>query len=187
MNMQDLEERLAEQSPALVDYADAIVEKLTDAIRITRGLARGLSPVDIEAGGLGSALLALVRSSQEIFSVSCRLELDHEQPVLSDHAATQLYCIANAAKHGQAKTIHVSLRNLPGKGLLLRVSNDGLPLVLPKDSSTGMGLPIMRYRAESIGATLEFDHRAVDASLAVLCLMPETAADTAPSPPITHP
>jgi PAS domain S-box-containing protein len=177
MNMQDLEERIAEQSPALVDHADAIVDKITDAIRITRRLARGLSPVDIEAGGLGSALLGLVRSAREIFGIECHLDLDEELPSLNDHSSTQIYriaqeSVANAAKHGQAHLVRVALHIVANKGLLLRVSNDGLPLSPSADITSGMGLPIMRYRAESMGATLDFETNPPDASVAVNCLLP---------------
>ncbi len=187
MNMQDLEEEIAEQSPALVDHADAIVDRLTDAIRITRGLARGLSPVNIEAGGLGAALLGLVRSSRDIFGIECELELDDNLPPFSDHPATQLYriaqeCVANAAKHGQARVVRVTLFQVNGDELVLRISNDGLPFIPPGSDASGMGLPIMRYRAESIGATLEIDPAPPDATVAVICRLPMSTPANFPLP-----
>ena len=182
MNMQDLEEKLADQAPVLVDEADAIVDRLTDAIRITRGLARGLSPVDIEAGGLGMALAALVRSTRELNGIECELETPDELPPLKPQVATQLYritqeCITNAAKHGHARMVRVLLRET-GHSLMLRVSNDGLPFDPAKVRSMGMGLPIMRYRAESISASLDFEILPSDASVAVCCILPLTATAT---------
>ena len=179
MNMQDLEEKLAEQAPVLMDEADSIVDRLTDAIRITRGLARGLSPVDIEAGGLGMALAALVRSSREMMSIECELETPDDLPNLKPQVATELYritqeCISNAAKHGGAGLIRVLLRETEG-GLMLRVSNNGKPFSPSNANSQGMGLAIMRYRAESIGATLEFEIKPSDASVAVCCVLPTSA------------
>ena len=182
MNMQDLEEKLADQAPVLVDEADAIVDRLTDAIRITRGLARGLSPVDIEAGGLGMALAALVRSSRELIGIECELETPDELPPLKPQVATQLYritqeCITNGAKHGHAGMVRVLLREID-HSLMLRVSNNGLPFDPAKVKSMGMGLPIMRYRAESISASLDFEVLPSDASVAVCCILPLTATAT---------
>lgn len=179
MNMQDLEEKLAEQAPMLMDDADSIVDRLTDAIRITRGLARGLSPVDIEAGGLGMALAALVRSSRELLGIECELETPDDLPFIKPQEATELYRIAqeaisNAAKHGMAGLVRVLLQETE-EGLMLRVSNNGRPFDPAKTNSQGMGLPIMRYRAESIGASLEFELLPPDASVAVRCVLPLNA------------
>ena len=180
MNMQDLEEKLAEHAPVLMDEADSIVDRLTDAIRITRGLARGLSPVDIEAGGLGMALAALVRSSRELLSIECELETPDDLPVLKPQVATELYRIAqeaisNAAKHGIARLVRVLLQET-NEGLMLRVSNNGKAFDPAKTSTQGMGLAIMRYRAESIGASLEFEISPPDASVAVRCVLPISTA-----------
>jgi len=180
MSMQDLEETLAEHAPALVDEADTIVERLTDAIRITRTLARGLSPVDIEAGGLGTALAGLVRSSRELLGIECHLEMPDDLPPLTAHAATQFYriaqeCITNGARHGQARQVWVSLAETEQE-LVLRVSNNGLPFHPDSRASatggTGMGLPIMRYRAHSMDATLVFEPSPADAAVAVRCTLP---------------
>jgi PAS domain S-box-containing protein len=176
MNMQDLEESLAEHAPALMDEADQIVDRLTDTIRITRSLARGLSPVEIEAGGLGVALAGLVRSSSELLSIECELELPDELPPLSPQVATQFYriaqeCITNAAKHGQAPVVRVSLVEKDGS-LLMRVSNNGKPFPPAAKDSHGMGLHIMRHRAESMDASLDFELQPADASFAVRCELP---------------
>lgn len=187
MNMQDLEESLAEHAPALMDEADAIVDRLTDTIRITRSLARGLSPVEIEAGGLGVALAGLVRSSRELLGIECELEMPDELPPLSPHVATQFYriaqeCITNAAKHGQAPLVRVCLVEWD-HFLMLRVSNNGKPFHgSPTAESHGMGLHIMKHRAESMKANLEFELHPTDATFAVRCVLPLTANSLAPTP-----
>lgn len=187
MNMQDLEESLAEHAPALMDEADAIVDRLTDTIRITRSLARGLSPVEIEAGGLGVALAGLVRSSRELLGIECELEMPDDLPQLSPHVATQFYriaqeCITNAAKHGQAPLVRLCLLQWD-HFLMLRISNNGRPFhQRPAGESNGMGLHIMRHRAESMKASLEFEFDPTDATFAVRCVMPLTANQSAPTP-----
>ncbi len=186
MSMQDLEESLAEHAPALMDEADAIVDRLTDAIGITRGLARGLSPVDIEAGGLGVALTGLARNAREVLGVECALEMPDELRPLPSHAATQFYriaqeCINNAAKHGKPSFVHVQLAEQNG-ALVLRVSNDGKPFTPDSQDSQGMGLHIMRHRAESMGAQLDFENQPADASVAVRCSLPLSAITKNPKP-----
>lgn len=176
MKVQDHEERLAESSPALVDEVGAIADDLDDAIHIARSLARGLSPVDIESGGIAVALGGLAKSSRDVFGVDCRFETDDQTPPLPRHAANQLYriaqeCIANAAKHAKAHRVIVSLKTGPA-GVVLRVSNDGLPMPSMNGTRAGMGMPIMRYRAESVGAVLDFDTAPPDATTAVRCTLP---------------
>ncbi len=62
--------------------------------------------------------------------------------------------ITNAIKHGKAKNIRIDL--IAGRGCLtLTVENDGLDFPAGANHSDGMGLRIMRYRAEVINSSLE--------------------------------
>ena len=65
----------------------------------------------------------------------------------------------------------VALTRSPSS-LVLRVSNDGQPMPAAEAVQNGMGLSIMRYRAESIGAALEFETSPSDATTAVRCTLP---------------
>ena len=177
MNLQDFEEALAEQAPVLMDQADAMVNRLSEAIQVTRALARGLSPVDIEAGGLAVALTALVRDIQQVSGVLCQLELVEPLPQLPQHVATQLYRIAqesinNAIRHAAATQVSVTVQLATPETLELRVSNDGEPWRVSRNNADGMGLPIMRYRAESVRGVLDFDLSPADATTAVRCTVP---------------
>ena len=46
------------------------------------------------------------------------------------------------------------------------------PWRVSRTNSDGMGLPIMRYRAESVRGVLEFDLAPKDATTAVRCTVP---------------
>lgn len=183
MSMQDFEELLAEHAPVLVDKADDIVDRLTDAIHVTRSLARGLSPVDIEAGGIGVALFGLARTAREVLGVECELDIPDSLPELSQHVSTQLYriaqeCINNAAKHAKASHVKLCLSLPDEEHLQLRMTNDGHPFgalsgSTPSGShSSGMGLHIMRYRSQSMDGVLEFETKPSDATTAVRCTVP---------------
>ena len=155
---QRLASDLAARSAASASQAKEIAQMVQRAMTQTRELARGLSPVRLEAEGLADALRELAAGTRKVFGCDCRFRGD--PPVLvSDHTvAIHLYRIAqeavsNALKHGQARRIEISLA-AAGRSVTLAVADNGkgLPRKLPKRK--GMGLRIMRYRAEVIGGAV---------------------------------
>jgi len=104
------------------------------------------------------------------------------------HVATQFYriaqeCITNAAKHGQAPIVRLAVTESP-TSLVLRVSNNGHPMSPTADRSQGMGLHIMRHRAESMDARLEFELQPPDSSFAVRCEIPLSKLNPQPTPTV---
>ena len=155
---QALEQKIAVRSKADAARAADIAGHVREAIRQTRLLARGLSPVTLESEGVMSALQELASNTEKMFQVACRFECD--PPVLAqDQAATtHLFRIAqeaisNAIKHGKATRILIRLMQQRGK-LALVVSDNGagFPAAIP--NRQGMGLRIMQSRAGMIGGTL---------------------------------
>lgn len=152
---QVLEEKLSTRGLPEAADANKVVELVEEGITLSRKLAKGLHPIEMEADGLMQALEELAAISSDLFKISCRFDCD--SPVLIRDTATSghLYRIAqeavsNAVKHGRAKNISVQLETLDD-GIALRVKDDGigLPDELPK--SAGMGLRIMAHRASMIG------------------------------------
>jgi PAS domain S-box-containing protein len=154
-----LEQKLQSRAPAEAREARGLEALLNQAIEQARNIARGLHPVDLEARGLMSALEELAGSIASVYQVRC--ECHFPGPVLvHDHqVATHLYRIAqeainNAIKHGQAGHIDVRLAAEQGR-LVLTVRDDGLGFPeKPRRKKAGMGLPLMQYRARTIGAAL---------------------------------
>jgi signal transduction histidine kinase len=154
---QVLEEKLTTRGlPEALD-ANKVVELAEEGIALSRQLAQGLHPVEMEAEGLMQALEELAAMSSNILNVSCRFECD--SPVLFRDTVTagHLYRIAqeaisNAARHGKARTISVQLEALED-GIALRVRDDGVGLPDSRPNADGMGLRIMAHRAAIIGAT----------------------------------
>jgi len=153
-----LEQKLQTKAPEEAQDARQIEALLNAAIQQARNMARGLHPVDLEARGLMSALEALAAGVASVFDVSCVCQF--KGPVLvHDHvAATHLYRIAqeainNALKHGQASKIWLRLALHQGR-LTLTVRDNGLGLPAKPQTNGGMGLPLMQYRARTIGASL---------------------------------
>jgi PAS domain S-box-containing protein len=149
------------KAPEAQAEAARIGELMRNATKQARSLARGLSPVEIEPNGLMAALNGLAINTNNLFRVSCFLECP--QPVLLENrtSATHLYRIAqeaigNAVKHGRAKTIVINLKKLAGE-LILTVKDDGVGFNQEGGAMEGMGLRIMEYRADMIGAMLRID------------------------------
>ena len=159
---QVLAQSLGKKSKAEGAQAEKIAQHVREAIAQTRMLARGLSPVSLEANGLMSALQELAEAVGKLFNVQSRFQCEEPVLVQDNTAATHLYRIAqeainNAIRHGKASHVVISLRRQPrpGGGAALTVSDDGLGLPRELNNHSGMGLRIMKYRAGMIGASLE--------------------------------
>src|SRR4030095_3475011 len=125
---QVLEQKLAAKSKADAARVAEIGKYVRKTIGQTRLLARGLSPVTLEAEGLMSALEELAGNTEKMFGIRCRFEC--ASPVLIKDLAigTHLYRIAqeavsNAIKHGKAKNVVIRLENKAGT--LLTIDDDG--------------------------------------------------------------
>lgn len=133
-------------------------ELLQKALAQTRGLARGLHPVSPEQGGFSKALENLAAQSSELFGVKCRFECQGSPPAGDETAMMHFYrivqeAVSNAVKHGKARNIRIRLT----KDALI-ITDDGKGLHAPAKGE-GMGLRIMRYRAEMTGSTLKIANR----------------------------
>ena len=173
-----LEQKLQTQSSPETGSAARIAELLGNALNLTRSLARGLQPVPVEAGGLMAALNGLAARSSELFKVGCRFTCRRPVHLRNPKAATHLYRIAqeamtNAVKHGKANHIRITLSSSRGK-LLLSVADDGNGWKKPDPAHDGLGVRIMRYRAETLGGALAF-HKTPGGGTRVACTIPVPA------------
>src|SRR5882672_9227382 len=141
------------------DDAFRVVALIEEGISLARNLARGLNAAELSNNGLSAALSDFATNTSDLFNISCRLECP--KPFLIDdiHTAVHLYRIAqeavgNAIKHGEAKNVIVQLEDSQS-GKLLRVMDDGIGLPPIHINGRGMGLRIMSYRSELIGAKLD--------------------------------
>lgn len=149
---------LVDRNSPAAGQARKISELLGDALALTRSLARGLHPVALKSGGLIAALADLAGQTAEMYGIECIFLAPEQTPPLSDTAATHLYRIAreavtNAANHGQATTIRITLVNTR-KTSVLGVRDNGCGMPRLPIRRMGMGLRIMNYRADVIGGTL---------------------------------
>ncbi|HEX7023134.1 MAG TPA: ATP-binding protein [Trueperaceae bacterium] len=123
-----------------------------------RRLIKGLAPPQVGAADLKVALEELCHDAEAWFGTSCEFQLGATVGVRDDELADHLYHIAheaviNAAKHGDASRIDLSLRFEDG-GLTLQVRDNGKGLPDDYGNASGIGITSMHQRAELIGANL---------------------------------
>ena len=168
-SMEDLRDEDHEQAGTVARIHDL----LRDAVQQARSLAHGLHPVNVKADGLMKALTHLTEIASTAYGVDCTFVC--EEPVLmaGHDRALHLYrivqeSIANAVRHGRAKTITVTLDveadtdpDVPKGYVSLSIQDDGAGITgeaFLKDD--GLGLRSMRYRADRIGG--QFEIRSLD-------------------------
>ena len=103
-----------------------------------------------------------MRNIENTFNIKCSLDFDHSIQLKDDSVAVNLYriiqeAIHNAIKHGKANEVRISLVDME-KEYVLTVENDGKELSLEKECSEGMGLNIMKYRANAINAKFKISN-----------------------------
>ena len=153
-----------------------VISKLANkAIAQTRDLARMLYPVDIETGGLISALKTLASTTGKTMGVTCRFRCGKSVSVKNLVEAKQIYrivqeSITNAVRHGKAKNINIKLR-LTKKGTVLSIENDGLDFPKLSPRSKGLGLKIVKYRTDLLGGSLDI-RKGIKGGTVVTCIFP---------------
>jgi signal transduction histidine kinase len=163
-----------ESSPRSKDV-DHAVELVEQGIDLTRKIAKGLFPLELEGEGLAAALLELSTVTGRTNNVVCEFKCDSSVRVTDSNIATHLYRIAqeaviNAVKHGHVSHIDIELSRRDG-GLTLAVKDDGIGLPTAMPERSGIGLRIMSSRAGMIGGTFSVKNRN-EGGTAVVCRLP---------------
>jgi signal transduction histidine kinase len=161
--------KLAALNLPVADDANKVVELVEEGINLSRRLAKGLYPVDMEADGLMLALEEYAATSSALFKVSCRFECDSPVLIHDPAAAGHLYRIAqeavgNAIKHGNARNILIRL-DASEESTMLSIKDDGVGLPEPLPKNRGIGLRIMAHRSAMIGGVFNARRDEADGTL----------------------
>ncbi len=172
-----LASRLETASPENADIAAQVSKLVSEAVMQSRDMAHGLYPVGMPGTGFKEALDDLAQRVESLFGVRCEVHCEEDISLGAD-IATHLYRIAqegvsNARRHGAAKHIIISLVQ-EGGVLRFTVEDDGTGIPDSSEPGDGVGLNIMKYRAEAVGGTFSISRR--DGGGTVLCvIIPEGA------------
>ena len=175
LSLQVLSGKLAEASLPQAKDADQNVELAEQAIELTRNVAKGLFPLELEGEGLASALLELSRTTMQSHRVICEARCDALVQVSDSNVATHLYRIAqeavtNAIKHGHISRIDIEL-SVANENLILTIMDDGIGLPEELHGNPGLGLRVMAGRAGMIGGSFLAKNRSEGGTI-VICRLP---------------
>ena len=151
-----LADKLEERGVPEAGDAGKIAELLIASISQAKNIARGLYLVQLDVGGLASALEELAANVRTTFGLNCRFIDRTATAVPEGLASTDLFRIAqeavnNAVKHASPKHVTILLES-NGEQITLTVEDDGCGMPAQAPATQGLGLNIMNYRARMIGA-----------------------------------
>lgn len=158
-----------------VEDLKALSSKIKNAGDQARALSHALVPKALRKDDLASALADLAEEEKDFSDVPCVFsgDADETRPH-DDTVAMNLYriaheAVANAREHANASQITIELREY-GTDLVLSVRDDGEGWDEDTPPEEGLGLHLMRYRANLIGASLSLARE--DGETVVECRLP---------------
>jgi signal transduction histidine kinase len=167
--------RLGTGHGAEAELVGEIGLELKASLAAARALAEELQPVSLESAGLEVALDELATRTQARTGIPCQVQTSNLPEGLDPTVAVNLYriiqeAVANAAQHGQPRSIQVHLEVESGR-LNVSVSDDGVGITPEWASAHGVGMRLMRYRCDVIGAELAVN-RAAGGGTIISCHLP---------------
>ena len=153
---------LAKKHPEASGVLDEAAQTVNHNVGVARELARGLQAVELSAAGLKSALQDMAAQACENTSIKCHFKAARGVRVPDDTVALHLYritqeAVANAVKHSGAKNILISLDHNAAH-VCVSIEDDGKGFTVRRRGK-GLGLHMMRYRANALGGELKIEKR----------------------------
>jgi DNA-binding LacI/PurR family transcriptional regulator/signal transduction histidine kinase len=170
--------------PSAAAPLDQIGRLLADSIARAKQIARGLYPAGLAEHGLSAAVEELVSAARQSYSAHVEFRAAPDFSLADTDRAAQVYrivqeALTNALKHSRAGRVEVVLSREGGNGdgaLLAEVIDNGVGRTASSGKNgSGMGLRIMRYRAESVGAELSIED--LQPGTRVCCRVPCAAVE----------
>jgi len=182
-----LRENLSHKALPEAVRAEKIADMVNQAITLARQLARGLYPVRLEIDGLPSALDELAQRARLLHSVDCEFVSEGSVQIHDPAAGFNLYRIAqeavnNAVKHSRCKRLSLSLEAVEDE-ITLAIKDDGIGIPTAPVNPEGMGMHIMNYRAQVIGASLNIRRGIAGGSVVTCSYRNENRKDPDPASP----
>lgn len=161
MFVKGLTQKMEKENRLDIAELSKIMELLRETIGQARNTARGLYPGEMDGPSLMHSLQELTSNTQGVSGVSCQFHCPEPIFIDDNDVATHLYRIAqegisNAVLHGKPQSIEVSFTRNDGH-IILILKDDGMGFVYDPQSSKGIGLKIMKYRAHMMGGTFQIE------------------------------
>lgn len=167
---------LEKESPAASQTLSESAQIVNRNVGLARDLARGLQPAELGTVGLTEALRDLAAYTTATHDLKCRVKTPRTIKIKEPNLSLHLYRIAqeaviNAVKHSGASDVVICIERTGGE-IKLVVEDDGKGIGRGRGSKTkGLGLHIMRYRANALGGQLKIESRPT-AGTKITCVVP---------------
>ena len=176
MRTDTLAHRLTQEGTAVkADDLEGISSEVKEAADQIRSLSHALIPRALRQDHLAAALADLADEEEDFSDIDCTFVGDEGETRPEDETdAMNLYriaheAVANAREHADPSRIQLGLTE-EGSDLVLSVRDDGRGWEGDTPEDEGLGLHLMRYRANLIGATLRLTSD--DGQTVVECRLP---------------
>jgi signal transduction histidine kinase len=148
------------EASTFTDRVEDIGRQLREAIAETRALSHGLAPVALADEGLMAALNSLAEDTRRgdlhvVFECPEPVRVSDAEIAGHLHRIAQ-EAVSNAIKHAAPTEIRIGLERRNGT-VVLEVDDDGDGFDAALAARGGIGLRVMRYRAQLIGGVLEIN------------------------------
>ncbi|CAN5534325.1 hypothetical protein BH09PLA1_BH09PLA1_32070 [soil metagenome] len=182
---ESLSHQLSAQSSPQAQQAEQIAALVTETIGWTRELARGLSPLTLESDGLRAAIEELASRANRLFNITCLFDCEQDELPIAEDSEIHIYrivqeAISNSVRHGKAKTVRIQAL-VEGDTIAMTVTDDGSGLSAKTIAQPGIGLRIMQYRANLIGAKLHVVRGPDKCGTTVSCTLKTSASARSPA------
>jgi PAS domain S-box-containing protein len=154
-----LMDMIPKKSKKVMAAAEEISNLITEAKKHVQIVSKGYYPVGMDSRGIIMAISELCSSIEHRYNIACTFIYGEEILIRDNETATHIYYIINEAvnnaiKHGKAKNILIMMEKR-NERMYVSVEDDGTGIEGDSDTTGGLGLNIMRYRATIIGGTLK--------------------------------
>ena len=139
--------------PDLESLIESASKEAREALLELRELARGIHPAVLTETGLAGAVQALAERSPVATTITAVPAGRFPAAIEATAYFVVSEALANVAKHAQADTAEVAIRQLPGR-LVVQVTDDGRGGARDQD---GSGLRGLADRVASVGGVLRID------------------------------
>ncbi len=181
----DLTDELRQKARPEAGKAEHLREMVSEAISLTRGLARGIFPVQMDGSGLAMALEDFAQTTSHHSTLAVTFHETGSVVVADPEMGMHLFRIAqeavnNAAKHARAANVTILLdQSESGIRLVIADDGEGMP---PSAGPKGRGLESMAYRARVLGGVLAIKSQPEEGTV-VTCEVPLQAPSSPPAIP----
>lgn len=172
LKVKALEVELQDLNIPQAEVAARISKRMVQAIDLTRNCAEGLFPLELFSHNLSDIIHKVVQTIGKRQGLIFRCELDESVKIQSEAVLLELYhitqeAVINIIKYAKANEVVIRLHQHEG-WVRMEIEDDGVGF-FEDEVRSGLGLKIMKYRANKIGAVLQLN-RAESSGTILTCI-----------------